>query len=156
MPTDERKDPYRNFRFLVEIDGIVQVGFNEFIVSNVTQDPVVYRADNETLDVSKLPGLVKYGDVTLKRGITNSMNLYYWRNQVEQGKLKDACRNISIIIMDEEGNTKARWEFSNGWPSKYDALNLNGKGNDVTIETLEIFHEGMVKSSRLFTLEKDS
>lgn len=143
MPTGERKDPYRNFRFLVEIDGIIQAGFSEATIPDSTQDVIEYREGNEPPTVRKLPGLVKYGNVTLKWGITDSMELYNWRKLVEQGKIKDARRNMAIILMDEEGNIAARWEFSDAWPSKYDAPDLNAKGNDIAIETLEIVHEGM-------------
>jgi len=143
MPTGERKDPYRNFRFLVEIDGIIQAGFSEATIPDSTQDVIEYREGNEPPTVRKLPGLVKYGNVTLKWGITDSMELYNWRKLVEQGKMKDARRNMAIILMDEEGNIAARWEFSDAWPSKYDAPDLNAKGNDIAIETLEIVHEGM-------------
>ena len=143
MPTGERKDPYRNFRFLVEIDGIIQAGFSEATIPDSTQDVIEYREGNEPPTVRKLPGLVKYGNVTLKWGITDSMELYNWRKLVEQGKMKDARRNMAIILMDEVGNPAARWEFSEAWPSKYDAPDLNAKGTDIAIETLEIVHEGM-------------
>jgi len=143
MPTGERKDPYRNFRFLVEIDGIIQAGFSEATIPDSTQDVIEYREGNEPPTVRKLPGLVKYGNVTLKWGITDSLELYNWRKLVEQGKMKDARRNMAIILMDEVGNPAARWEFSEAWPSKYDAPDLNAKGTDIAIETLEIVHEGM-------------
>ena len=143
MPTGERKDPYSNFRFLVEIDGIVQAGFSDATIPDSTQDPIDYREGNEPPTVRKIPGLIKYGDVTLKWGITDSLELYNWRKLVEQGKMKDARRNMAIILMDEEGNPAARWEFNDVWPKKYDAPDLNAKGTDIAIETLEIVHEGM-------------
>jgi phage tail-like protein len=147
VTVDEKKDPYHNYRFLVEIDGVVGAGFNVTTISDSTQDTIEYREGNETLTVRKVPGSVKYGNVTLKRGITNSTEFYNWRKQVEQGKLKDARRNMVFILIDEEGKAKAKCEFSNAWPSKYDASDLDGKGNDVTIETLDIVHEGMVRVS---------
>ena len=143
MPTGQRKDPYRNFRFLVEIDGIVQAGFSEATIPDSTQDVIEYREGNEPPILRKLPGLVKYGNITLKWGITDSMELYNWRKLVEQGKMKEARRNMAIILMDEEGNIAARWEFSEAWPSKYDAPDLNAKGNDIAMETLEIVYEEM-------------
>lgn len=140
----ERKDPYRNFRFLLEIDGIVQAGFSEVTIPDTSSDVVEYREGNEPTTVRKLPGLTKYGNVTLKWGITDSMELYEkWRKPVEEGKMGDARKNVAIILMDEEGNPAARWEFENAWPSKYDAPDLNAKGTDVAVETLEIVHESM-------------
>jgi phage tail-like protein len=147
MPTGERKDPYKNFRFLVEIDGIVQAGFSEASIPDTTQEPIEYREGSESPTVRKLPGLIKYGNLTLKWGITDSLALYDWRKMVEQGKTKDARRNLAVILMDEEGNAAARWEFYEAWPSKYDAPDLDGKGNDVAVETLEIVHEGMSRTA---------
>jgi len=134
-------------RFLVEIDNIVQAGFSEATIPDTSQDPIEYREGNELPTVRKIPGLIKYGNLTLKWGITDSMELYEWRKQVEQGKMGDARRNIAVILMDEEGNPRNRWEFAHAWPNKYDAPDMNAKGNDIAIETLEIAHEGMVKVS---------
>ena len=147
MPTGERTDPYKNFRFLVEIDGVVQAGFSEALIPDTTQEPIEYRNGNESPTVRKLPGLIKYGNLTLKWGITDSLELYEWRKLVEQGKTSDARRNLAVILMDEEGNAASRWEFFEAWPSKYDAPDLDGKGNDVAVETLEIVHEGMTRTA---------
>ena len=147
MPVGERKDPYRNFRFLLEIDGIEQACFSEVTIPDTSSDVVEYRDGCEPTTVRKLPGLTKYGNVTLKWGITDSLELYEkWRKPVEEGKMKDARKNVAIILMDEEGNPAARWEFENAWPSKYDAPDLNAKGTDVAIENLEIVHEGMKRT----------
>lgn len=139
----ERKDPYRNSRFLLVIDDIIQAGFSEVTVPDTTSDPIEYREGNDSPTVRKLPGLTKYGNLTLKWGTTSSMGLFEWRKQVIQGKMKLARRNIAVIILDEEGNDAARWEFREAWPSKYDAPDLSAKGNDIAIETMEIVHEGM-------------
>ncbi len=147
MPVGKRVDPYRNFRFLVEIDSIVQAGFSEATIPDTSQDPVEYREGGEPPTVRKIPGIIKYGNLTLKWGITDSMELYNWRKQVEQGKMEDARRNLAVILMDDEGNPKSRWEFTDAWPSKYDAPDLSAKGSDIAIETLEIAHEGMQRIS---------
>ena len=139
----DRKDPYRNFRFELELGSIKEAAFSEATIPDTSSDVIEYRVGNETPTVRKLPGLNKYGNITLKWGTTDSMTVYNWRKQVEDGKVKDARQNIAIIVKDEEGNNKSRWEFTNAWPSKYDAPDFNAKGNDVAIETLEIVHEGM-------------
>jgi phage tail-like protein len=145
MPVGDRKDPYRTFRFFLEIDGINQAGFSEVTIPDASSDVVEYREGNELPTVRKLPGLNKYGNVTLKWGITDSMELYEkWRKPVEDGKI--VRKNVAITLMDEEGNPAARWEFVEAWPSKYDAPDLNAKGTDVAIETLEIVHEGMKRA----------
>jgi len=142
-----RNDPYRNFRYRVEIDGITQAGFSEATVPDITVEPIDYREGNEAnpAAVRKLTGLTKYGNVTLKWGITDSMDLYNWHKNVTLGKTER--KNISVIVIDEEGNDKSRWNFVEAWPTKYDAPDLNAKGTDVSIETLEIVHEGVERVS---------
>jgi phage tail-like protein len=146
MPVAQRKDPYRNSRFLLEIDSIVQAGFSECTIPDSTSDVVDYREGNEPPWARKLPGLTKWGNFTLKWGTTDSLELYNWRKLVEQGKMKDARRKVTIILQDDEGNAAARWEFTDAWPSKYDGPDLTAKGNDVAVETLEIVHEGMSRT----------
>jgi phage tail-like protein len=146
MAVGQRKDPYRNFRFLLEIDSIVQAGFSECTIPDTTSDVIDYREGNEQPSARKLPGLTKYGNISLKWGATDSLELYNWRRLVEQGKMKDARKNVTVILQDDEGNNKARWEFVDAWPSKYDAPELTAKGNDVAVETLEVAHEGMTRT----------
>ena len=143
MPAGKRKDPYKNFRFLLEIDDITQAGFREVTVPDSTQDPIEYREGNEPITARKLPGLIKYGNVSLKWGITDSFDLYDWRKMVEDGNIKKARKNVAIVVLDDEGNQAARWEFLQAWPTKYDAPDLNATANEIAIETLEIAHEKM-------------
>jgi phage tail-like protein len=85
----------------------------------------------------------------LKWGVTDSSEskqLWDWRKMVIDGDMKQARRNGAIIVLDEQGNEKIRWDFINGWPSKYDPSDLNAKGNDVAIDMLEITHEGIERS----------
>ncbi len=139
----DRRDPYRGYRFLVEIDGIVQAGFSEVTIPDSTTDAVDYREGTDQF-TRKLLGQTKYGNVSLKWGITDSLELYEkWYKLVQQGKISSARRNMAIVIMDDEGTPSARWEFENAWPIKYKAPDLSAKGNDVAIETLDIVHEGM-------------
>ena len=145
MATGDRKDPLRNFRFRLEIDGIQQAGFSEATVPDTSTDVIEYREGNETTPARKLPGLNKYGNISLKSGTTDSLDLYTWRKQIIDGNTQR--KNIAIIVLDEAGNDKARFEFANAWPSKYDPADLNATGNAVAIETLEIVHEGMVRTA---------
>ncbi len=142
-----RKDPLRGFRFLVEIDGIVQAGFQEVTVPESAQDPIEYREGTDRPTVRKIPGLIKYGNVVLKWGATDSLELSNWRKMVEDGKMGEARRSMAIIVLDEEGNEGARWVFIDAWPTKYGAPDVKGTGNDIAIETLEIAHEGMRRVS---------
>ena len=136
-----RRDPLRNFRFRLEIDGIQQAGFSEVSGFDITVDPIDYREGNEPTHVRKLPGLTKYGNVTLKWGITDSTELHDWHRQIVEGDV--TRRSIAVVVVDESGQDQARWEIYEAWPSKYEAMDLNAKGNDVSIETLELCHEGL-------------
>jgi phage tail-like protein len=143
----DRTDPYRGSRYRLEIDGIDQAGFSEASIPDTTQDPIEYREGNETPTVRKIPGLIKYGNLTLKWGVTDTMDLYTWRNSVELGTMADARKNVAVVVLDEEGNDVSRWEFAEAWPTKYDAPDLNAIGSDIAIETLEIAHEGMTRTA---------
>ena len=99
----KRKDPYRQFRFRVEIDGISQAGFSDCTFADTTTDPVEYREGDEPPVFRKLSGLTKFGNITLKWGITDSMDLYKWRQQVIDTGAEGARKNMSIILIDEAG-----------------------------------------------------
>jgi phage tail-like protein len=134
----ERVDPFRNSRFRLEIQGIDQAGFSECTGFDTTTDAVDYRLGTDPPFLRKLAGNAKVGNITLKWGQTDSREIWLWRKQVLDGKVKDARRNGSIVVLDDLGTEKVRWNFRNGWPSKYKPSDLNAKGNDVAIETLEI------------------
>jgi phage tail-like protein len=149
MPaTADRKDPYRGFKFRVEIDGIQRAGFREASGLDAATDAVDYReGDDKTVTIRKLPGLKKFSNITLKRGITDDMDLWKWRKQVMDGKIKDARKSGSIILMDDEGNDKARWQFTEAWPTKWTGPTFNATANEVAIDTLELTHEGLDRVS---------
>lgn len=144
MATGERKDPFRAYNFLVEIDGITRAGFRECSGLDTTQDPIDYREGGEALHVRKLPGLVKYSNITLKRGITDDAELWAWRKTAMEGKVER--KNGSIILLDDTGAEKLRWNFVEGWPTKWSGPTFNATGNEVAIESLEIAHEGVAKA----------
>lgn len=144
MATGTRTDPYRGFNFIVEIDGIARAGFQECSGLDTAQDPVEYREGNEGLTVRKLTSLVKYSNITLKWGITDDAELWDWRKNIMGGK--DDRKNGSIILLDTTGQEKARWNFREGWPTKWTGPTFNATSSDVAVETLEIAHEGLDKA----------
>jgi len=144
MATGDRIDPYRIFRFLVEIDGIVQAGFSECSGFGSNVEVIEYREGGEPITVRKLPGKVSYTDITLKCGTTDSRELYDWHRSVIVGEIQR--KNGSIIVLDDVGQPKVRWNFFNAWPSKYDAPDFNAKGNDVAIDTLTISYERLERA----------
>lgn len=138
-----RNDPLRNFRFRLDINQITQAFFSEVAIGETTTEPIDYREGNEPTRVRKLPGLTKYGAITLKWGVTDSMELYNWHKKIVDGQIKDQRKKVTIVVMDEAGTDKASYVIEEAWPSKYDPSDLNGKGNEVFIESLEITHEGL-------------
>jgi phage tail-like protein len=141
MATGDRVDPYRNFNFLVELDGITQAGFSDCSGFGSSTDPIEYREGGENTTVRKLPGMTKHNNITLKRGLTDSKELYEWYRGVVAGKIQR--KNGSIVVLDVDGTEKVRWNFVQAWPTKWEGPALTAKGNDIAIETLEIAHEGI-------------
>ncbi|MFG0211817.1 phage tail protein [Brevibacillus porteri] len=140
----DRKDPYRKFRYRVEMDGIQQAGFSEVSGFDASVDVVEYREGNEVITPRKLPGLAKYGNITLKWGVTDSMDLYNWMQDTIQGKV--ARKTVTIIAINEAGEDVATWKVIEAWPTKYTAPDFNGTASEVAIEQLEIAHEGMTRT----------
>lgn len=144
MATGTRTDPYRGFNFLVEIDGITQAGFQEVSGLDANTDAVDYREGTDPNHVRKLTGLNTFSPITLKRGITDSDELWKWRQTVIDGKTQR--RNGSIVLRDENGTDKIRWNFSEAWPSKWSGPAFNSTSTAIAIETLEITHEEVKKA----------
>ena len=132
-----RIDPYKNFRFLVEIEGITQAGFSECSGFGSEVEVIEYREGGDKVTAArKLPGRAKYPNITLKWGVTDSRELYDWHRAVLQGQIQR--KSGAIILLDDEGNPRVRWNFFEAWPSKWEGPDLCAQGNDVAIETLVI------------------
>ena len=139
-----RVDPYRSFNFLVEIDGITQAGFQECTGLDSQTASIDFRLGDDPMHVRKLTGLNTFSAISLKRGITDSDELFRWRQTVVDGKAER--RNGSIVLLDEKGAEKLRWNFSNAWPSKWIGPSFNATGNSIAVESLEITHEEIARA----------
>jgi phage tail-like protein len=144
MATGERKDPYKSFNFKFEVDGIQRAAFREVSGLDSSQDPIEYREGTEGLTPRKLTGLNKYSNVSLKWGVTDDAELWDWRKKCADGKVER--KNGSIVLCDDTGEEKVRWNFVEGWPTKWTGPSFNATGNEVAIETLELAHEGLEKA----------
>lgn len=144
MPTGTRVDPYHGYNFLVEIDGIMQAGFQECTGLDASTDSIDYRNGSDPNHVRKLSGLNKYSTITLRSGITDSDELWRWRQTVIEGRMER--KNGSIILLDDAGNEKLRWNFLNAWPSKWTGPTFNATSNAVAVESLEITPEEVTKA----------
>ena len=141
-----RIDPLRNFRYRLEIDSITQAGFSEVAIAETTIDAVDYREGIDPPHVRKLSGLTKYGNITLKWGLTiggSALDLFRWHADVSAGQIMEKRKKVVIVVQDEAGADKARFVVTDAWPVKYDPSDLNAKGNEVMIELLELANEGI-------------
>jgi phage tail-like protein len=103
---------------------------------------IEYRTcDSKLGSTLKLPGLTKYPNIVLKRGLTRDLSLWQWRKTVVDGATER--RNGTIVLLAEDRTPVLRWRFRNGWPCKWEGPSLNAKSRDIAIETLEIAHEGL-------------
>jgi len=137
--------PYTKFRFTLEIEGIEAGGFSEVSGFDASIDVVEYREGNMIPTPIKLPGLKRYGNITLRWGLTDSIALYEWI----QGGIEGAVerKTVTITMMDEEGETTASWQCINAWPTRYTAPDFSATASEVAIEALEIAHEGLTRTA---------
>lgn len=137
--------PHGKFRYKVEIDGLDAGGFSEVTGFDASIDVIEYREGDMVQTPMKIPGLKKYGNITLKQGLADSMVLYEWIIAGVNGAVER--KTITITLLDEEEAPAASWQVINAWPMKYTAPDFNATSSEVAIETLEIAHEGMTRVS---------
>ena len=141
-------DLLTTFSFHVELDGIDIGAFKE--ASGVDSETEIVEYKETTKDgkmiIRKLPGAMKWADITLKKKIDTKKDLWNWRKEVEQGDIDSARRNGSIVLYDSTSKEVARWNFLNGWPSKWKGADLNAGENSVAVEEITITHEGMERA----------
>jgi phage tail-like protein len=141
----DREDPLVGCQFSLEIQGVINGYFTEVSGLGSEHDIVEHKVVDESGHdmVMKIPGRLKWSDITLKRGITSSMDVWDWRKQVEDGDIKGARKNGSVVMYDQSFSQIARWNFSNAWPSKVSGPSLNAQNNEFGIEEMVIVHEGI-------------
>jgi phage tail-like protein len=139
----DREDPLVGFHFAVEIQGVVKGFFTECSGLGSENDIIEHKVVTESGQeiVLKIPGRLKWENITLKRGITSSMDIWDWRKQVEDGKVDEARHDGSVTMFDQGLNPVARWEFKKGWPVKVTGPQPKSDSNEIGVEELTIAHE---------------
>lgn len=134
--------PLVKFHFQVEWGG-TKIGFTEVSGLDVETEVVEYRhGASPEYAKTKMPGLRKYSNITLKRGTFASDNEYFtWFNTVKLNKIER--RDITISLLNEERQPVVVWKVKNAWPSKVQSTDLKADGNEVAIESMELVHEGL-------------
>ena len=141
-----RKEPLVSFNFLVEIDGISRAAFHEAGGLDSSVEVIEHREGGQNITTMKLPGQVKFSAISLKWGMSDDTDLYLWHRQWVDGDPAALRKNGSIVLLDRQGQEKARWNFFNAWPSKWTGPTFNAEASDLSIEALEIAHDGLARA----------
>jgi phage tail-like protein len=141
-----RDRPYAQFNFLVDLgtggtDG-PEAGFQECSEISMSVDVIEYRNGNEKENnPRKLTGLAKVGDVTLKRGVIGSLNLYKWIDQIRNGD-QAGLRTVVIHLQNEDHTAIVMtWKLLRARIIKHTSGPLNAKGTDVAMEEITLAYE---------------
>jgi phage tail-like protein len=147
MPPTRRNDPYPGFNFQVIVTGVSDDGaavsgaFTEITGLEVEVKPIEYRTGNEAITARKLPGLVGYMNLTLKRGTTGDVEFWNWIAEAVSGSVR---RTEGAIILHNENQTEVmRWKFVRGWPCKYTGPSFNAANNEIALESVDLCIEGL-------------
>jgi phage tail-like protein len=135
-----RKDPFKSFSFLVEIDGVAAATFRSVSGLAAEAEVIEFRELGGSHSI-KLPGRIRYPNVILRRGLTTSRDLWDWWETVRDGAIQR--RTVLIAVLDDAGQPVLRWRLSEAWPAKWELSELDAGKNEIAIETLELAHEGL-------------
>jgi phage tail-like protein len=137
--------PMPKFRFEVDLGSELKgVAFQEVSGMDKEVQVIEYRHSNSTLfSTIKMPGIAKYGNITMKRGVfVNDNNFWAWMDEITMNTVKR--RTVLIKLLDENGKVTMQWQLNNAWPTKITGTDLKSDANEVAVDTLEIAHEQLV------------
>ena len=144
--TGERVEAHAAFRFAVEFGGKEQAVFTECTLPSLEVDVLEQKEGGYNTGVHLLPGPVKAGRITLKRGVTKGSELLQWYRDVANGNVSKAMRNVSVVMYDAEANEVMRLDFARAYPAKWTGPTFRTADSAVAVETLELaFAEVEVK-----------
>ncbi|PCJ21790.1 MAG: phage tail protein [Gammaproteobacteria bacterium] len=134
--------PIPKFYFQVKWDSEV-LAFQEVSGLDVEAQVIEYRhGDSPEFSTITMPGLKKYSNITMKKGVFKSDNKFWdWFNQIKMNTIKRVP--VTISLLDETGAPTMVWTAINAWPTKISGTDLKADGNEAAIETIEISHEGI-------------
>jgi phage tail-like protein len=135
--------PLPKFYFQVKWDKEV-MSFQEVTGLDAEAQVIEYRkGDSPDFTATKMPGIKKYGNVTMKKGVFKSDNKFWdWFKQIKMNTIKRIP--VTISLLDEAGKPTMVWTLANAWPTKITGTDLKADGNEVAIETIEVAHEGII------------
>ena len=139
--TGKRVDPLTTRRFYLEISNVAEAGFSEVSGLEAEVEVVEYAEGGCNWFTHKLPGRVKFPNVTLKRGMTESLELWDWFVKAINGNVER--KDVGIVLYDETKTEKRRWSLQRAYPVKWVGAAFKASDNAIAIETLELAHEGL-------------
>jgi phage tail-like protein len=134
--------PLPKFHFQVQWGG-TRIGFTEISGLDVETEVIEYR-DGASPEYSKMkiPGMQKFGNVTMKRGVFASDNDYFdWWNTVSLNTIER--RDVTVSLLNEQHEPVVVWKIKNAWPAKIGSTDLKADGNEIAIESIELAHDGL-------------
>jgi phage tail-like protein len=140
-----RRDPIGSMRFDVDVGDWIHGSFRE--CSGMGSETELIESKESMvgghMQYVKVPGALKWENITLKRGVTDDMQIWNWRKKVEEGDVNGARTNGTITMYDSQNQSIATWTFDYGWPQKVSGPTFNATTNEIGIEELVIVHEGL-------------
>ena len=135
--------PLPKFHFRVEWGG-VRIGFTEVTGLSLETEVIEYReGSSPEYHKIKMPGLQKFSNITMKRGVFATDNDYFkWYNTVKLNTIER--RDLTISLLNEAHEPVVVWKVKNAWPTKVQSPDLKSDANEASIESIEVVHEGLV------------
>jgi phage tail-like protein len=133
-------DPYRAYNFKLIIQGVTEGHFTECSNLGIKVDAISSREGGQSQVVHRIPGRVEYADVTLRYGLTLSMELWNWLMTGVKGKVER--KNVSIAMLDSDGVGEVlRWNLVNAWVAEWRGAVLDALGHQIAIESITLVFE---------------
>jgi phage tail-like protein len=139
--------PLPKFYFQIKWDS-VEMHFQEVSGLDMEAQPIEYRAgSSKQFSSLKMPGLKKFSDVTMKKGVFKGDNkLFDWFKENNMNTIKR--KPVTISLLDESGAPTMVWKLANAWPTKVSGTDLKASGNEVAVETIVVAHEGLTVENK--------
>ncbi len=136
-----REDPLASFRFMVECNNVVGAYFTEVTGLKAEVDVFEYQEGGMNDYIHKLPGRRKWTNIVLHRGVTFSLDMWNWYQDIVAGNTTQR-QNLSIILYSPDRQNSMRWDVIGAYPINWEGPAMKSDGNTVTVEKLELAHNG--------------
>ena len=135
--------PLPKFYFSVDIGDFTDLPFQEVSGLDISTEAIEYRHGNaQAFSAIKMPGMIKYADVTLKKGVFTGDNEFY--NWISEISLNTYTRvNVVIKLLNEAGDTEFTWTLARAFPLQVTPTDMNSTASEAAIETIVFAHEGL-------------